>query len=695
MATLATIMHEQLWHLLPTQGSEKSGLLPNLHPVCTALAAIATSAVLLLLCMLARSWQPADGDNEQYKSLVRKQPPQLLLPSVAAGSIRRLGDGQSLTAGGYGDFSPLGCAMQVDARPTVSEQPRGWLAWLLHVEYGRGRLTLPWQAAGHRFMRWLIIVPLLSMASMGFTAVWVLPRLVPLAGSLDAALDVILASPLLLALAAASLLGKLAYDVGRDGATFAYLLRGLQRAHLPADRPRLLHAVIVCAYKEPYDVLATTIKSLRSQTLAANTIVVLATEARDDTADETFWKLHEAFGDKFQHFMQTKHTLSPGEVAGKSSNERCAALHLFDYVAARGVDPYSVMVTTCDADSHFDKVFLEQLESEYCKLPDGRHTLFDSPINVYRNLADCNALVAAFEIDRTQYCTFTAVEWQPTQSNYSLTLGFLHAIDYWHPDNTSEDLHTTLKATAYTNGSNVVVPVWSLILNDSVTGLADRWTQAKRHMWGIEETAWVLSLFPLLRLKTWARMLQLSCGQMLTTIVVPPWLVLLIPQTRELLAALPPRALWCMAASTAAWYLYTWARVFVREAFLHRCILAHRKTLLPISKLRWALLALFYPVLSFAAHLVFNVAATWAMLLHALNHVHYGYVTAPKELGFHLDSARSLASSAASSITPFSSATLPQAGQQAFTFSVPETEGLPRIPSAGSQEESTRGDESV
>ena len=37
--------------------------------------------------------------------------------------------------------------------------------------------------------------------------------------------------------------------------------------------------------------------------------------------------------------------------------------------------------------------------------------------------------------------------------------------------------------------------------------------QAKRHMWGIEEAAWVLSLFSLLRFKTWARMLQLSASQ--------------------------------------------------------------------------------------------------------------------------------------------------------------------------------------
>lgn len=49
------------------------------------------------------------------------------------------------------------------------------------------------------------------------------------------------------------------------------------------------------------------------------------------------------------------------QVAGKSSNERHACMELYEYVKDRGIEPYSVMVTTADADSQFDKVFLEQV----------------------------------------------------------------------------------------------------------------------------------------------------------------------------------------------------------------------------------------------------------------------------------------------------------------------------------------------
>jgi len=294
-----------------------------------------------------------------------------------------------------------------------------------------------------------------------------------------------------------------------------------------------------------------------------------------------------------------------------------------------------VMVTTADADSHFDKSFLEQLESEFCRQPDGRHTLFDSPINTHRNLANCNPLVAVFEIQRTQFCTFSALQFQPCQSNYSLTLGFAHLIDFWCPDNTSEDLHTTLKAIAFTNGAtNVVVPVWSLILNDSVTDWQDRWVQAKRHMWGIEEVAWVLSLFPLLRLKVWLRMLSLTAEKMLTVTVVPPWLIMLTPQFISLVMALPPTMLYMLVGSALLRSLVGWVQVFVREYLMHTYILKRRKksmVVIPMSS--WLHWALAYPFYSLITSLVFNTAATWAMLIHATRNVTYGYVCAPKALG--------------------------------------------------------------
>ena len=517
----------------------------------------------------------------------------------------------------------------------------GWLKWASSTAYSKGRRTLPWQQSGNRYMRYLILLPLLQLACMAFSAFVVLPhvqRAYVESGLLASCFDALLSTPALLVPVVLAYVADIVYQIGADVVTFAHLFKGLERPTLPADRARLTHAIIVCAYKEPYDVLALTIKSLRSQHLVRNTIVILATESCDESADSTFERLRHDFGSKFKCFMQTKHVLAAGEVAGKSSNERHACIELYEYVSRHGIDPYSVMVTTADADSQFDRCFLDHLEAEFCCQPDGRHTLYDSPINTSRNVAACNPIVGVFEIERTQYCTFSALQFQPCQSNYSLTLGFAHLIDYWHPDNTSEDLHTTLKALAFTDGAaNVVVPVWSLILNDSVTGWSDRWVQAKRHMWGIEEVAWVLSLFPLLRLKVWMRMLSLTAAKMLTVTVVPPWLLIVSPQFWSLAMALPTNVLHAVVAATIFRAVVGWVQVFAREYVMHTFILKHRKkTMLPIPLTRWLHWAIAYPLYSILASLVFNTAATWAMLIHAVTNVTYGYVCAPKELGISI-----------------------------------------------------------
>ncbi|CAE7258409.1 CC2D2A [Symbiodinium natans] len=328
------------------------------------------------------------------------------------------------------------------------------------------------------------------------------------------------------------IIGAVVYDVGREVVVMAKLWQGRQRAELPTDRPLLTHAVVITEYKEPLDVLAATIASLQEQTLAHNTIVVLAQEDRDMEADEAFLSLQAMAEKSFFCFMCTRHKLQPGEVAGKSSNENFAVRQLYNRVPDMGLDPFNVMVTVADADSYFDRVFLEQLESEFWRTPDGRRMLFDSPIHTGRNLAECNLLVQCYEMYRCQTVTFSHLTSQPCQSNYSMTLGFAHELNYWDPDNTSEDLHTTLKVIAYTGApSDCVVTVWSLIMNDSVTGLQDRWVQAKRHMWGVEEVAWIISLFPVLRWRVWCRMLGMTAENLLLKATIPSWVILCFPQT--------------------------------------------------------------------------------------------------------------------------------------------------------------------
>jgi hypothetical protein len=177
--------------------------------------------------------------------------------------------------------------------------------------------------------------------------------------------------------------------------------------------------------------LDATIDSLKESTLHSSTVVVLACEERDPRAREVYETLFAKYQQYFQDFIMTSHKLAPGEIAGCSSNENYAARQVWEYAKERGFDPFKVMLTICDADSLFDKVYLEHVEAEYWTTAGGTRAIYDAPINTYRNLRECNLLVQACEISRCQDGLFNGLEFRPAQSNYSLTLGFANEIGYW------------------------------------------------------------------------------------------------------------------------------------------------------------------------------------------------------------------------------------------------------------------------
>ena len=506
---------------------------------------------------------------------------------------------------------------------------------LLVPNVSKGRYSIPLQSKSRKWLKYLILIPLSTLTSAAFMAYFWVPLLLHKGffTFLDNFLwDTVAKNKLAMAVLLIPVVAGIVWDIATDIWSFVMLCRGRQRRKLPCNIPRLVHAVIVCNYKEPLDVLKATVKSIAGNTLSSSTIVILACEERDGQANDTFAALKAEFSSDFRAFFKTSHRLAPGEVIGKSSNENHACKELYKFVLREGMDPFQVMVTTCDADSLFDHVFLEQVEAEFCRMPDGRRFIYNSPINTYRNLPECDPIVRGIEILRCQFDTFTGLDFRPAQSNYSLTLGFANEINFWDPSNTSEDFHTTLKAMAMTGkGTNIVVRVWSLILNDSVCGFKDRWVQAKRHCWGIEETAFVASLFPIVRMRQWLELFGRVTSQMFG-VCVPTFITIFFAPTREMLASLRWETRALLLAIFVASVTYDWMKTILREVFLYKYIIGDRYLMMKRTNLEWIQLVLFWPILSSTSKFIFASLATWRVLVHAVFHDTLVYVTAPKAL---------------------------------------------------------------
>jgi len=410
------------------------------------------------------------------------------------------------------------------------------------------------------------------------------------------------------------------------------LCEALQPA--PCEPSGLIHAVIIPTYKEPLSVLRMTLTSLQKQTFDSRKIhIVLATEARDSTAEESFRLLTDEFGPCFADMMKTVHTLCEGEIAGKSSNENHAVRELYKKLVPDH-NPYRVMVTICDVDSLFAPRYIEQLDWSFQQHPNPSMLIYDGPINTYRNFFDADIFIRAYETFRC-HLAFSKIWDTPVacQSNYSLTLGMCREINFWCPDNTPEDFHTTMKAYIHTHGATVVAPVWSIISNDLVSGWGDRYVQAKRHAWGVTEAMWSLSTYKQMPVPVWVKLSAwVYWDQIGQEILGASWFFLM-PGFWRFVIGINSFSRTILVGSIVITYIAQWIEFVAIEIVLWSRVLPASEDFPPLKGEEKALMVLswiVYPVTSFIAKFVFGTIPRLHCLVHSYLSTELAYIVAPK-----------------------------------------------------------------
>jgi 3-oxoacyl-(acyl-carrier-protein) synthase/acyl carrier protein len=173
----------------------------------------------------------------------------------------------------------------------------------------------------------------------------------------------------------------------------------LSQAHYNIRLDEVIHAVAVCAYKEPIGTMRATLDSLSTQSVSANIVIVIAMEARDPTGPETAKQLRKEYAANFPlGFHVTYHQLVPGETAGKHSNEnwaaRCVKTELMD---EQGLDPDCVMMTSCDANTTFHPDYFAHISYAFIAEGLNRSThIYQGNWNFFPNLREIPTVCAAF-----------------------------------------------------------------------------------------------------------------------------------------------------------------------------------------------------------------------------------------------------------------------------------------------------------
>jgi hypothetical protein len=270
------------------------------------------------------------------------------------------------------------------------------------------------------------------------------------------------------------------------------------------DWKKVHHIVIVPTYKEPFYVLDETLKSLAQQTVSKKLIsVVLATEKKEEKTEreKKAKALKDKYGKVFKNFLITVHELTGNEVAGKSSNEKYAAIEAKKLLVDKNKENIDYMVvTSCDADTTFPKKFFAALSFKFLDDPQRYNRFWQGPIFYYNNIWELPALTRVPNTLGSIYhlSSISRKDKLINMSTYSLSFKLLDEVGYWDADKIPEDWGIFFKAYYKKRGDLEVEPIYMPIHVNAPqsTGffktLKNQYEQYKRWAWGASDDPWII-----------------------------------------------------------------------------------------------------------------------------------------------------------------------------------------------------------
>ena len=281
------------------------------------------------------------------------------------------------------------------------------------------------------------------------------------------------------------------------------------RRHLQVDWVRMLedqsepyehlrHLVILPFYKEPREVLDTTLRGLAEANTPGEQIwVVLAAEERaGDEAYQSAQEMQRRWGEKFGAFLITRHPADvPGEMPGKGSNAAYATEQARQKLLdARSVRYTDVIVSIFDIDTVIYPDYFNCLTWHFVGTED-RYKVSFQPVPIFNNnIWDAPALSRVVAMSSTfwEMVQQERPERMATFSSHAVSFQALYEVGYWQPNMVSEDSRIFWNLLLANNGDYRVVPLSYPVSMDANVGsslwqtIGQIYRQHRRWTYGVE-----------------------------------------------------------------------------------------------------------------------------------------------------------------------------------------------------------------
>ncbi|MBX9906880.1 glycosyltransferase family 2 protein [Patescibacteria group bacterium] len=227
----------------------------------------------------------------------------------------------------------------------------------------------------------------------------------------------------------------------------------------------LYHVVILPFYKEPEEIINSSLASLAASRYDLKSIIiVLAQEERAGVhAQNVARRMKEKWGETFGFFLVTTHPQDvPGEMAGKGSNASWAA----EQVRTQVLDPHGIrynhtLVSIFDIDTVVYPDYFNCLVWHFMTAPRPLKSSFQ-PIPLFNNniwSAPSLSRVVAMSSTFWEMIQQERAERMATFSSHAVSFQALYEVGYWQNNMVSEDSRIFWNLMIANNGEYDVVPL--------------------------------------------------------------------------------------------------------------------------------------------------------------------------------------------------------------------------------------------
>ncbi|CAF4777103.1 unnamed protein product [Rotaria sp. Silwood1] len=210
------------------------------------------------------------------------------------------------------------------------------------------------------------------------------------------------------------------------------------------EKTRIRHIVAVSCYKEPIELIATTVQSVADQTEVNRIIMVISFEEKTPEKKKKCQYLQDRFKDAgFEQIILTVHPYGlPNEIPGKCSNSNYGLRMAVNKINVADDDMKNILVTTCDADSKFPPNYIAALTWKYLQENQpALTTIYQSPLFYNWKLDSLSFITRVTGLLRSLLMLGALIPFNiNTMSIFSYSLSLAKQGNFIHPSYQMDDI---------------------------------------------------------------------------------------------------------------------------------------------------------------------------------------------------------------------------------------------------------------